>query len=80
MNQDDHDKLTRIDVTVQNIEKNVDKLTIFMGAAPCTENSNKIKRMDDNMTWGVRAVILSWFGTISSFAVAVYAFVKMSPK
>lgn len=80
MTDDDHDKLTRIDVTVQNIERSVDKLTLFMGSAPCTENSNKIKRIDDHLTWGVRAVVLSWLGTISSAAMAVYMFIKTAPK
>ena len=80
MNQDDHDKLTKIGVDVEYIKGSVDKLTLFMGAAPCTENSNKIKRIDDHLTWGVRAVVLSWLGTISSAAMAVYMFIKTAPR
>jgi hypothetical protein len=80
MTADDHDKLTKIGVDVAYIKDSVDKLTLFMGEAPCTENSNKIKRIDDHLTWGVRAVLLSWLGTVSSIAIAAYAFFKAAPK
>lgn len=64
MNQDDHDKLTRIDVTVQNIEKSVDKLTLFMGAAPCSQNSQRLTKIENTLTWTIRAFVLAVAGFI----------------
>ena len=68
MTDDDHDKLTRIDVTVQNIEKSVGQLTVFMGAAPCSANTRRLDKIEQNMTWTVRTLIATVIGIIG-FAV-----------
>ena len=64
MNQDDHDNLTKISVDVVYIKESVDKLTLFMGAAPCSQNSQRLTKIENTLTWTVRAFILAVVGFI----------------
>lgn len=65
MNQDDHDKITKIGVDVEYIKGSVDKLTLFMGAAPCSANTRRLDKIEQNLTWTIRALITSVIGVFA---------------
>lgn len=64
MTDEDHDKITSMSVDVQYIKKSVDNLTLFMGAAPCSQNSQRLTKIENTLTWTVRAFILAVVGFI----------------
>ena len=64
MNQDDHDKITQIGVDVEYIKGSVDKLTLFMGAAPCSANTRRLDKIEQKVTWTVRTLIATVIGII----------------